>query len=146
MKDVKQVIVIRKDLNMRKGKMIAQGSHASMAVIFNYMFPNYQSSELSIKNGFLEPHKFCISLPEGEIGEEIKQWMTGMFKKIVVGVDSLSELVNVYQAAKAAGLPCSLIEDKGLTEFGGEITITACAIGPASSEKIDPITGKLTLL
>ena len=25
----KQVIVIRKDLNMRKGKMIAQGSHAS---------------------------------------------------------------------------------------------------------------------
>jgi len=29
----KQVIVMRKDLNMRKGKMIAQGAHASMAFL-----------------------------------------------------------------------------------------------------------------
>jgi len=126
---------------MRKGKMIAQGSHASMAVIFNYMLPNYRNAFTGIN-----PLHFDIDLPEGEIGNDMKEWMTGMFKKIVVGVDSLTELVNVYQAAKAAGLPCSLIEDKGLTEFGGEITITACAIGPASSEKIDPITGKLSLL
>lgn len=27
---VKQVIIIRTDLNMRKGKMIAQGAHASV--------------------------------------------------------------------------------------------------------------------
>lgn len=33
--ETKQVIVMRKDLNMRKGKMIAQGSHASMAVILD---------------------------------------------------------------------------------------------------------------
>ena len=31
----KQVIVVRKDLNMRKGKMISQGSHASMKVFFD---------------------------------------------------------------------------------------------------------------
>jgi PTH2 family peptidyl-tRNA hydrolase len=29
----KQTIVLRKDLNMRKGKMIAQGAHASMRAI-----------------------------------------------------------------------------------------------------------------
>ena len=63
-----------------------------------------------------------------------------------MSVDSLAELVNVYEAAKVAGLPCSIIEDKGLTEFGGEITITACAIGPANAAKIDPITSKLKLL
>lgn len=34
--DIKQVIVIRKDLNMRKGKIIAQGSHASMGCILNF--------------------------------------------------------------------------------------------------------------
>ena len=34
-KEAKQIIVIRKDLNMRKGKMISQGAHASMAVFFN---------------------------------------------------------------------------------------------------------------
>jgi peptidyl-tRNA hydrolase len=27
----KQVIVLRKDLGMRKGKMVAQGAHASLA-------------------------------------------------------------------------------------------------------------------
>lgn len=139
-KDIKQVIILRKDLNMRKGKMCAQASHASMAVLFNYMTPNYLKPKTDI------PGVFRIELPEGEIGKEMQEWMTGMFKKIVVGVDSLDELVKIYETAKLLGLPCSLIEDKGLTEFGGEITITACAIGPASSERIDPITGKLTLL
>ena len=36
MKEPKQVIVMRKDLNMRKGKMIAQGSHASLKVFFDW--------------------------------------------------------------------------------------------------------------
>ena len=31
---IKQVLVLRKDLNMRKGKMAAQASHASMAPLF----------------------------------------------------------------------------------------------------------------
>ena len=32
MDDVKQVIIIRKDLGMRKGKVAAQAAHASMKV------------------------------------------------------------------------------------------------------------------
>lgn len=40
----KQVIVMRKDLNMRKGKMVAQGSHASMAVILDAMTDNGDES------------------------------------------------------------------------------------------------------
>ena len=132
MNDVKQVIIIRKDLNMRKGKMIAQGSHASMKIFFDIMgeqfIPGYDWNR-------------CFSPTE-----EMKMWIDGLFKKIVVGAESLTELTDVYQAAKTAGLPCSLIEDAGLTEFGGEITITACAIGPAEAEKIDKITGKLKLL
>ena len=32
---VKQVIVMRKDLNMRKGKMIAQGAHASVDALLS---------------------------------------------------------------------------------------------------------------
>ena len=34
---IKQVIVMRTDLHMRKGKMIAQGAHASMKVFFDQM-------------------------------------------------------------------------------------------------------------
>lgn len=35
MEKVKQVIVMRKDLNMCKGKMISQGSHASLKVFLD---------------------------------------------------------------------------------------------------------------
>lgn len=33
--DAKQVIVMRKDLGMRKGKMIAQGAHAAMKALLD---------------------------------------------------------------------------------------------------------------
>lgn len=36
--DVKQVLVIRKDLNMRKGKMVAQGAHSAMKVVFDQAY------------------------------------------------------------------------------------------------------------
>ena len=133
----KQVIVMRKDLNMRKGKMIAQGAHASLAIVLDR---------------FLGPLEMRgIDLPIGvntvlEMDEPLYEWVTQSFKKIVVGAESLSECVQAYQAAKKVGIPCSLIEDKGLTEFGGEVTITCCAIGPGDPEEIDKITGHLKLL
>jgi PTH2 family peptidyl-tRNA hydrolase len=129
----KQVIIIRKDLNMRKGKMIAQGAHASMKVIFDMMTTVYNpiTTDRVLK---LIPNSF------------IEQWVNGIFKKIVVGADSLNELVDAYNQAKTAGIPCSIIEDAGLTEFGGNVTITAVAIGPDDPEKIDKITGKFNLL
>lgn len=40
MSEPKQVIVMRTDLKMRKGKMIAQGAHASMKVFFDAMLPD----------------------------------------------------------------------------------------------------------
>jgi peptidyl-tRNA hydrolase, PTH2 family len=40
----KQVIVIRRDLNMRRGKEIAQGSHASMDFIVERVRNRLQSS------------------------------------------------------------------------------------------------------
>jgi len=48
--------------------------------------------------------------------------------------------------AGAKQLPCSLIQDQGHTEFAGQLTYTAVAVGPAKAELIDEITGKLPLL
>ena len=110
-----------------------------LGVIFNYMTPNYLNPGEMTRT-------FTITLPEGEIGEFMYKWMTGIFKKVVVSVDSLEELTNAYEAAKQAGIPCSIIEDCGLTEFGGKPTVTAIAIGPDNSDKIDEITGKFNLL
>ena len=137
MKDIKQVIVLRKDLNMRKGKMVAQGCHASMAIFFEMIQKRHTQDDHSI---------YEIHLPPGEIGEDIITWVEGIFKKVTVGVNSEEELLKIYEVAKEKGLPCKLIQDAGLTEFDGVPTYTCCAIGPAKSELIDEITGELKLL
>jgi len=135
----KQVIIIRKDLNMRKGKMIAQGAHASMKVIFDMMSTD-QVRDLQEKSLYkvYSFHAYNRS--------PLEYWVSGIFKKIVVGAETLNEMVDAYNLAKVAGIPCSIIEDAGLTEFGGNVTITAVAIGPDDPEKIDKITGKFSLL
>jgi len=133
--DIKQVIIIRKDLNMRKGKMAAQAAHASMKVIIDMMSKKY------MLHGKMERWSLLMS-----DDQEIYQWLNGPFKKIVVGVNSEKELMDLYIAASIAGLPHALIQDSGLTEFHGNSTYTAMAIGPAKSEEIDRITGNLELL
>lgn len=56
------------------------------------------------------------------------------------------ELIQLYKEAEAKGILCSLIQDAGLTEFGGVPTYTAVAIGPDYPEVIDPLTRHLKLL
>lgn len=137
-KDIKQVIVMRKDLNMRKGKMIAQGSHASMGIFFELLRKKYFPADKSIV--------YEMHLPPGELGNDIATWVEGIFKKVVCGIDSEEGLLKIYEAAKEKGLPCKLIKDAGLTEFGGVPTYTCCAIGPADSVLVDEITSTLSLL
>lgn len=136
----KQVIVMRKDLNMRKGKMIAQGAHASLAVLLDKFFG---PQDKRVQGDYGYPFYWAVALKEED---PVFQWITQSFKKIVVGAESLGECTNAYNLARLKGIPCALIEDKGLTEFGGEITITCCAIGPGDPEEIDKITGHLKLL
>jgi PTH2 family peptidyl-tRNA hydrolase len=128
----KQVIVLRKDLNMRKGKMVAQGAHASLAVFLQKL------TFLSDDDGELVA-RFPVSPVE-------HAWFTGNFRKICLGTGSEAELLALFEAARAAGLPCSLVRDNGLTEFNGVPTYTAVAIGPALDERIDPLTEHLSLL
>lgn len=126
---VKQVIVVRKDLNMRKGKIASQTAHASMGVLLQ-----------------------CLTVTEqghvsGHVNKDFVQWAGyGPFTKIVLSCGSERELLDIYQRAKASGLPTSLITDAGKTEFKGVPTLTCCAIGPAVAERIDTITKHLSLL
>ena len=133
--NVKQVIVIRKDLNMRKGKQISQGCHASMKVFLDLCEYQRISSDESRLIFYLDGDDSDWSV-----------WLNGLFTKVVVSCDSEQELIDIYQQAKDKGLPCSLIIDAGLTEFNGIPTKTCVAIGPAKSEEINPITGHLKLL
>jgi PTH2 family peptidyl-tRNA hydrolase len=127
MAEHKQVIVVRKDLGMRKGKMIAQGAHASMGAIL----------------GLAKREGDSLVIP---LDPRVEPWLCGRFKKIAVSVNSEAELLALHAKAKNAGIVCSLIQDAGLTEFGGVPTYTAVGIGPDDGERIDGITGELPLL
>lgn len=138
----KQVIILRKDLNMRKGKMVAQGSHASMKVILDLMKSemlitspsDYYADKVEVRT---------LSLPNESA---LKDWINGIFTKVCVSADSEEELVGIYELAKSLGIPCSMIVDAGLTEFVGVPTKTAVAIGPDWEDKINEVTGHLKLL
>lgn len=132
MERIKQVIVVRKDLKMRAGKMAAQVAHASsmfMAEALDARLRNPDSNALSYLSD-----------------EDVKWLQDGLSTKIVVGVPDLASLMLVIEKARDADLYVYEQWDEGLTEFHGQRTLTCIAIGPHKARYIDPITGDLELL
>ena len=123
MDKIKQVIVMRKDLNLSKGRLVTQGSHASIAFLTT-LIQEYDS----------EP----LPLSEAE-----KEWVYGTFFKICVGVDGEKELLDIGYQAVNLGLKVRYIQET--MEFD-EPTFTCLAIGPDYSSNIDPVTKHLKLL
>tara|TARA_B110001454_G_scaffold191166_1_gene190701 strand:+ start:2636 stop:2986 length:351 start_codon:yes stop_codon:yes gene_type:complete len=114
---IKQVIVVRTDLDMGKGKIAAQVGHACV-----------MGAEHVRKSN---PEWFSI-------------WWNGQ-EKVVLKVVNLKELEEIKQGAIELGLPWSEITDAGHTQIAPGTT-TCISIGPAPEEKIDKITGDLKLL
>lgn len=125
-KEVKQVIVIRRDLKMRRGKEISQGAHAAMIFLGNVIRRLNESGNLP--------------LTEAEA-----LWLAGAFTKITVYVNSEAELVELYDKALALGITANIVTDVGKTEFNSIPTKTALAVGPGWSDTIDLVTGHLPL-
>lgn len=115
---LKQVIVVRTDLDLPKGKLCSQVAHAALL------------AALKVKEA--SPKK---------MGE----WLSQGGRKIVLKVGSEGKLDAVYQNARERGLPAYRVKDKGLTVVKPG-TVTCVGIGPASSDKIDAVTGDLKLL
>jgi PTH2 family peptidyl-tRNA hydrolase len=129
---------MRKDLNMRKGKMIAQGAHASVGVILDIQ-RRIEGNSQCREAGYYDVEEIPYL-------EAFYSWVEGTFTKICVSVDSMAEILLIKVKAEEAGLPVKLIEDSGATEFHGVPTVTCLAIGPAWADEIDKITGGLSLL
>ena len=81
----KQVIVVRADLSLGKGKMAAQVAHASLGA-----------------------YRATGSRPR-------EAWEDSGEKKVVVKAKYLDELMKLHAKAKALRLPCALIRDAGKT-------------------------------
>ncbi len=116
--EIKQVIVVRSDLELGKGKLAAQVSHASL-------------------ESYFEAQKKDAKIAEA--------WIDSGQKKIVVKVADEEALVKLFRAFEYKGIPCALISDAGLTEVPPG-TKTALGVGPWKAEEIEAFTGTLKLL
>lgn len=128
----KQVIVIRKDLKMRRGKEISQGAHSSLGGVLNLMTKTKENDR----------YKYTLEFDEGSFLDE---WLNGIFTKVTCVVNSEEELLQLHRDALDLGIPSILITDRGTTEFKGVPTHTCICVGPYKSEEIDKVTGELKL-
>ncbi|MBT6774250.1 peptidyl-tRNA hydrolase [Candidatus Woesearchaeota archaeon] len=115
MNNYKQVILVRADLKLPKGKLAAQAAHASVDAVLK------SDSKL------------------------VNAWRDEGMAKIVVKVKDEKELIKYFQLAKDSDLTASLITDAGRTVIAPG-TKTCVGIGPDEEEKINHITGELSLL
>src|SRR5271169_2667104 len=83
----KQVIVIRRDLRMRRGKEIAQGAHASMAWLAERVLARMTPAG---------------SVADVQLSAAERAWLTSSFRKVTVKVGSEQELLAVYEKALEA--------------------------------------------
>ncbi len=116
--EIKQVIIIRSDLDMSRGKLVAQGAHASLMSYF-------------------EAEKMDKNL--------VKQWLEEGEKKIVLKVSDEEALKKFYAAFKFKKIPAALVTDAGLTEVPPG-TKTALGVGPWRSSEINQFTRGMKLL
>lgn len=132
----KQVIVIRRDLKMRRGKECAQAAHASMAWLTRRMKKHgYPPRDFKIPD-----QGFYLVLRDPE-----QAWVAGRFTKVVCVVESLEDLKAVEAKALEEGVQVQVITDAGRTEFGGVPTVTCLAVGPDWEDRVDLVTGELRL-
>ena len=117
MGDIKQVIVVRTDLEMGKGKIAAQVGHACVLGAENVRKSN---------PGWFE------------------KWWAGQ-EKVVLKVSGLKELEKIKNHAIDLGLPWAEVTDAGHTQIAPGTT-TCISLGPAPEELINKITGNLKLL
>lgn len=106
---MKQLIIVRKDLEMTPGKMSAQVAHASMAFLSNWIRNNIDIN-YNIQTKF-----------DKQIYDE---WIKGIFTKIVLRAKNRNDLLKVINVAEELGLvegdDYFLIKDNCLTELEPE--------------------------
>jgi PTH2 family peptidyl-tRNA hydrolase len=129
--DYRMMLVVRHDLNMRRGKLGAQTGHAAEGVFTRHPDAVIRQREDGTR-------ELVVPLDEDTYG-----WLQANYKKVCVSVPSDAALVELHEQARAAGVRCSLVEDHGLTEFGGKLTRTVLVLGPHAKARLDPLTGHL---
>jgi Uncharacterized conserved protein len=101
--NVKQVLILRKDLKVRRGKEISQGAHGSLGVVLNAM--------RQIPNGFfgliiraliwmLKQSGYRTLFFMYKRNTPWDRWLNGRFTKICVYCKDEIELLEIYKKHK----------------------------------------------
>ena len=115
--EIKMVIVVRKDLDLGKGKMAAQVAHAAVTLAVHAMKKDKRM---------------------------FRNWIDQGQRKVVVKADTLQILYSLKEQFESEGISTSVITDAGLTQVPPG-TVTCRGAGPDFSDKIDKVTGDLPL-
>lgn len=137
----KQLIVVRRDLKMRKGKIAAQAAHACVEATLMALIEQNRTQDL-VEDA---QKSYVLLRHEHDDVSALTSWFDAGVAKICVYVDSEEELLSLAREGRAAGFVVALIKDAGLTEFHGEPTYTCLAFEPLYPEQIDPLTKDLPL-
>jgi PTH2 family peptidyl-tRNA hydrolase len=114
----KMVIVIRSDLQMSTGKIVAQACHAAVG---------------------------CSEEAKRTHTKHWRRWRDEGAKKVALQADSHEELVELALKAEQLNISHILIRDAGHTEVPPGTT-TCIGIGPHQDQFIDKVTGNFPLL
>ena len=141
----RQVIIVRKDLNMSAGKLMAQACHASMAFL---------TRAIRDKASYwtCDEDSFVVSEPEFK-KEMFDEWFLGAFTKTVCEAKNKNKLMKAVEIAEELGLKEGedyfLIRDNCLTELEPEDedgrTLTAIGFAPLEDEVAHKISKKFQL-
>ncbi|MFH0850485.1 MAG: peptidyl-tRNA hydrolase Pth2 [Candidatus Bathyarchaeota archaeon] len=116
--DYKMVIVVRTDLGMSVGKMIAQACHAAVA---------------------------CSEQAKKTHSKQWARWRDEGAKKVALEAESFEELKELIRKAEQLDIVYVLIQDAGHTEVAPGTT-TCLGLGPDQAQRVDKVTGNLPLL
>lgn len=148
----KQMIVMRRDLHMRKGKIAAQAGHACVEAILLALAKQGRLQDVVMNDAetwvALAPQAPADpNAPFGEVSapSPLSAWFEAGVAKVCVYVDSEEALLGLADKGRELGFTYALVRDAGLTEFHGEPTYTCLAFEPLFPEQIDPLTGDLPL-
>ena len=137
----KQMIVMRRDLKMRKGKIAAQAGHACVEATLMALVRENRLDQVRVT----ESGNWVYLEDDGSESTPLTRWFDKGVAKVCVYVDSEEALLEVAEKGRELGFAVALVRDAGFTEFHGEPTYTCLAFEPLAPEQIDPITGDLPL-
>ena len=146
----KQVIVVNKELNMSKGKMAAQVSHASMAFLTRqFLDKDCRNKHVVYDQDTNKKSGYVLTIP---INEDVNEWMMNSFTKVILEVKNENQLYKLIEKAKENGFieneDFFCIRDNCRTELIPDETgtrFTCIGFKPMEAEKIDKVTKRLQL-